>query len=305
MDLLDKKIIMDLIQNCRQPYQSLARKHGVTLNAIKKRVKKLLDDGVIEFTIEPNVAMIDGDWAIAFIETTGAEDRIQFIKQLGENEMVNEVGTLSGSQYIIYAVYLGLEGYSEFNKFLRSLEQVKNIEVHQLLMNRGKKIELSRKQVDVLNCLITDPRMRISKIAECTGHSAKTVRRALNELLEGEGLWFGCRLRLNDAGSVAFLVKIEWDENRMEVQDILGWLGKDFPIEFWIPIIPVAQPILYGVFLVDVARDIGPIIDRVRKAPFVKSAVSLMGGESYSFSDVRRTWLEQIFIESGLESVDN
>ena len=64
---------MDLIMNCRQSYQALARKYEITLNAIKKRIQKMLAEGVFEFRVEPHVAMIDGNWAIAFITTTGEE----------------------------------------------------------------------------------------------------------------------------------------------------------------------------------------------------------------------------------------
>ncbi len=301
LDQLDKMIMMDLLNNCRQSYQALSQKHGVTLNAIKKRIQKLLADGVFEFCIEPNVAMIDGNWAIAFITTTGKEDQQSFIKELGENRMVNEVGTLSGAGYILYAVYSGLEGLSEFNRFLRSLEPVKDIEVHQLLMNRGSKIEISKKQLRVLHCIIDDPRMQLSKIAECSGYSAKTVRKALNELMESEGLWFGGRIHLNAADSVAFLVRIEWDEQKSELQDILEWLNVEFPIEYWLPMITASRPFIVAVFLVDSVKEINPIVEKIKKATFVKSATSVMGSESYSFHDLRRYWFEERFIDAGLK----
>ena len=294
-------IIIDLLQNCRQSYQAIAKKHSVTMNAIKKRVQKLLDSGVIKFCIEPNVGMMDGDWVLAFISTTGVENQSEFIAELGQNQMINEVGTVSGARYIIYAVYRGLEELAQFNKFLRSLEPIKDIEVHPLLMTRGSKIELSRQEVKILHCIVDEPRMRLSKIAECTGYSAKTARRALNSLIEGDSIWFGVRLRLQDADSLTFIAKIEWNELQMELPAILGWLSKEFP-EYWVPAISATEPILFAAFLVSSVKDITPIIERVQSARFVKSVISIMGGESYSFFDVRRYWLEEIFKEHGLDS---
>ena len=301
MDQLDKMIIMDLIMNCRQSYQALARKYEITLNSIKNRIQNLLAEGVFEFHIEPHLAMLDGNWAIAFITTTGEEDQQSFIKELGENRMVNEVGTLSGNGYIIYAVYSGLEGLSGFNKFLRSLDSVKEIEVHQILMHRGSKVEISKKQLRVLHCLIDDPRMQLSKIAECSGYSAKTVRKVLNEAMESEGLWFGGRLHLNSTDSVAFIVQIEWDEQESELQDILKWLNIEFPIEYWVPLITVSRPIIFAIFLVGSVKEINPIVEKIKKAAFIKSATSIMGSDSYSFHDLRRYWFEEKFIEAGLE----
>jgi len=301
MDQLDKKIVMDLLLNCRQSYQALARKYDITLNAIKKRIQNLLADGVFEFHLLPHLAMIDGNWAVAFITTTGEEDQQSFIKELGENRMITEVGTLSGNNYIVYAVYSGLEGLSEFNKFLRSLKPVNEIDVHQILMHRGSKVEISKKQLRILRCLIDDPRMQLSKIAECSGYSAKTVRRALNEVMESEGLWFGVRLNLSVADEVAFILRIDWDEQESELQGILEWLNAEFPIEYWAPLIAVSRPIVFAIFLVDKVKEINPIVDKIKKAVFVKSTLPIMGSESYSFHDLRRYWIEERFVEAGLK----
>ncbi len=292
---------MDLLLNCRQSYQELARKYDITLNAIKKRIQNLLANGVIEFQLLPHLAMLDANWAIAFITTTGEEEQQSFIKELGQNRMVTEVGTLSGNNYIVYAVYSGLEGLSEFNKFLRSLKPINEIYVHQILMHRGSKVEISKKQLRILHCLVNNPRMQLSKIAECSGFSAKTARRILNEALESEGLWFGVRLNLSLADDVAFIVKIEWDEHEAELQDILDWLNAEFQLEFWAPMIAASSPIVFAIFLVERIKDINPIVDKIKNAAFVKSATPIMGSESYSFHDLRRYWLEERFSEAGLK----
>lgn len=301
MDQLDKKIVMDLLVNCRQSYQASARKYEITLNAIKKRIQKLLSDEVMEFHLLPHLAMLDGNWAISFINTTGEEDQRSFIKELGDNRMITEVGTLSGNSYIVYAIYSGLEGLSEFNKFLRSLKPVKEIDVYQILMHRGSKVEISARQLKIIHCLVNDPRMQLSKIAECSGYSAKTVRKALNEVMESEGLWFGVRLNLSSADEVAIIVKIDWDEQESELQEVLEWLNVEFPVEFWAPMIAVSRPIIFAIFLVDRVKEINPIVEKIKKAAFVKSTISIMGSESYSFHDLRRYWLEERFIEAGLK----
>ena len=298
LDLLDKQIILDLLQNCRQSYQALARKYGVTLNAIKKRIQKLLEDGVISFVVEPHLANLDGDWVLAIVSTKGTEDPADFVNQLGSNAMINEVGPLSGGGYIIFAIYEGREGLSELATFLRTFDHVKDVEIHQVLIDKGKKVDFSKRELRILRCLLDDPRMRISKIAECTGYSAKTVRRGLQEITESSGIWFTVRLRLNAGDGVTFLAKIEWDERKAEIQDVLDWLSNEFPISYWVPLISVSQPVVHAAFVVDNVRDINPIMERIKKGHFVNSAISIMGTESYSFPDLRRQWLQEKVLES-------
>jgi DNA-binding Lrp family transcriptional regulator len=292
-------IILDLVRNCRQSYQSIAKKNGSTLNTIKKRVQKYLDDGIIEFSLEPQLANFDGDWAMAIISTEGTEDIEKFIDHLGKHDMINEVGVLSGGGYIIFATYAGREGLSELAKFLRTSDHVKDVELHQVAIEKGKKVEFSRSELNILRCLFNEPRMRLSSLAGCTGYSAKTVRRGLQRIIENNGVWFTLRLRLNAGDSISFLARIEWDERKVEMQDILAWLNDEFPVSYWIPLISVSQPVMFCSFVVDHAKDIKPIVERIKSRNFVKSVISIMGSESYSFPDIRRQWLEKKFLELG------
>jgi len=138
-------------------------------------------------------------------------------------------------------------------------------------------------------------------IAECTGYSAKTVRRVLTELMNNRGVWFGSRLRLNSSDSVTILARIEWDEKQVDLSKVLEFLNTDFP-EFITPTISASEPVIFAAFFVEDVRDINPVIERVKSATFIKSVVSIMGSESHSFSDLRRYWLEEKFREAGLHS---
>ncbi|MFW9907158.1 MAG: Lrp/AsnC family transcriptional regulator [Candidatus Thorarchaeota archaeon] len=297
MDHLDKTIILDLVQNCRISYQSIAKKNGVSLNTIKKRIRSYLQDGIIEFSIEPHLANMDGDWAVAIVTANGTEVPREFIEHLGNHDMINEVGPLSGGGYIIFAVYVGREGLSELATFLRTTEHVMKVEIHQVLIDRGKKVEFSRSELKILRCLMDRPRMRLSKIADCTGYSAKTVRRGLQRIIESNGIWFTVRLRLNAGNSLVFMARIEWNERKAKVQDVITWLNTEFPVSHWIPLISVSEPIMYSVFVVDQVKEINPILSQIKSQDFVQSAISIMGTESYSFQDLRRKWLQDRILE--------
>jgi DNA-binding Lrp family transcriptional regulator len=299
LDLLDKKIIRALHQNCRVSYQQLAKEYEVTLNAIKKRVLKLLDDGVISFCVEPSLAMVGAEWVIAFVKTSGEIAQERMVTLLGENQMVNEVGPLADGEYIIFANYVGSEGLRELTTQLKTLESVNEVEIHQVLMPKGKKRDLSKRELKIIQYLVQDPRMSIVKIADATGYSAKTIRKTLDDLIESEAIGFTVRFRPNAGDAVTFLVRIEWDESMTDLDSFLTWINTEFPNEFWSPLISASESLMIPIFIVNHVREISPILDTIKQAPFTVSAVSKMGRESYSFPDIRQLWLEKQFAVIG------
>jgi DNA-binding Lrp family transcriptional regulator len=67
---VDKTILLEFHRNCRTSYESLARKTGLSSNAVKNRVTALLEDGTISmFTISLEAAMIGGEFFLALQET--------------------------------------------------------------------------------------------------------------------------------------------------------------------------------------------------------------------------------------------
>lgn len=55
LDKIDQKLLNELKENARENIASLSKKLGVPRTTVHYRIKKLLDDGVIEkFTIKPN-----------------------------------------------------------------------------------------------------------------------------------------------------------------------------------------------------------------------------------------------------------
>jgi DNA-binding Lrp family transcriptional regulator len=300
MDLLDKKIVRALQENCRVSYQELAKRFDVTLNAIKKRVSKLLGDGVISFCVEPSLAMIRAEWVVAFVRTSGEEKQDKIVSLLGDYPMINEVGPLADGEYFIFANYIGLEGLHDLTDFLKSLETVTEVEIHQVMFNKGKARELSKRDLRIIQCLVPDPRMRIVSIAEKTGYSAKTVRRVLDDLIQSDAIGFTIRFRPNAGDNVTFLIKLLWDDKKSSLNEILDWLTSEFSEDLWAPLISVTQPCIIGIFIVDHVREISPILERVKHAPFTLSAMSKMGRESYSFTDIRSIWLENQMNEASL-----
>ncbi len=67
--MVDKRILLELSTNCRTPYQGLAKKLDLTVNAVKKRIDKLLSRGIIaKFVLYPSLAMLDAEMMLAILK---------------------------------------------------------------------------------------------------------------------------------------------------------------------------------------------------------------------------------------------
>ena len=80
LDQIDKALWQELYRNCRQSYQYLADKLGITPNAVRKRIEKLMESGVIvEWILSFTPAMIDSCYS--FVEVSTTDERHQGIKE--------------------------------------------------------------------------------------------------------------------------------------------------------------------------------------------------------------------------------
>jgi DNA-binding Lrp family transcriptional regulator len=301
LDALDKAILNELGTNCRTSYQKIAEKHKISSTAVKKRVEKLIETGVLSnFVVEYNLAMIDGEFFMALIQTDSSVKEAEFIQALGRHPMIAEVGALAGGQFIVFGSYVGSQGLREVGHFLRSQQGSEEVEIHTLLFSRGKKIQLKRLHLRILQHLLVDPRMPVTEIAKKTGLAARTVSRGINEIIDSEAVRLSIRWNLNATDAITFLLKVHWDEKQAGIDDIYSWLRESFPIEFWEPLICASEPIMFPAFVVENLSDIERITNTVERAEFVIDTTTLIGKPSKSFPDLRRYRLEESIRDAGL-----
>ncbi|WXG41475.1 MAG: Lrp/AsnC family transcriptional regulator [Candidatus Freyarchaeum deiterrae] len=82
MDQVNKKIVDMLISDCRRPYREIADELGVTESTVRKRVKKLVEDKVIEkFTLALNPEK-SGRSVIAYVTAYPQNQREREVEEL-------------------------------------------------------------------------------------------------------------------------------------------------------------------------------------------------------------------------------
>jgi DNA-binding Lrp family transcriptional regulator len=316
MDPMDKKLLWELHENCRVSYQNLSNILGISANAVKKRVAKLIDSGVIyNFSVMLSLDYLNSEVLYGLVYTDGFEDEDGFIQQLGSSPMVHVVGSIAsggGGAYNFFAQYIGSQGLSELGRFVRTLDNVTRTELFPLLIPkdhrgvqalpiRGKEGGgvFSRTELKVLRWLAEDPRMAISDVASRAGLTARRVGRTIQQLID-KGVLFSVRWNLSAGGYDQIMVRTSIDEKKRAVTEVAEWVRDRFPEQFWLPYISADEPIVFLSFVVKNMQDAKEIAQTLKQAEFVKSTVVSVRFSESKFPWMGHTMIKDMVREAGL-----
>lgn len=205
MDITDLKIIKLLLRNSRATYREIANNLDMTVNAVYKRVQKLNDIGVIRrFTATPNLSYLQGHRILINGESK-AKGITKVCKELGKNESIFFVG-ISGGKYLhIDGEIRNIADLQEYTTYVTNLAEIADPFVGIIHQPKIKQPEpFTKTDERILKTLLMDARKSSVEVAEETGLSAKTVRKALK--------------RVTKKGMVDF--SIHWAPN--SEKDIIG-----------------------------------------------------------------------------------
>jgi len=124
MDEVDKEIIKILKQNARASYVDIGKKIGLSEGAVRKRVKSLLDSGVIrKFTIK--VGLTEGAEAITLISVDPSFPTSEVSELLRKLPSIETVYEVTG-QYDI-AVIISALNITEVNDCIERIRQIEGV----------------------------------------------------------------------------------------------------------------------------------------------------------------------------------
>jgi DNA-binding Lrp family transcriptional regulator len=318
VDAIDKRLLLELDTNCRMSYQNLAKRVGLSVSAVRKRMSKLQEQGVIkEFRVYLTLAHTGADILLAILYMNGYPTDDTYLDIVGSYTGVWALIPLSTGNIAVFAEYSGAVELAEIGRFLRGLQGVQRVEMHTLLYDKGSSCEFTSFDRKVLGCLAQDARMSISDIAENTGMTPRRVRKILTKFLgEGEGgstpeyftmrstsgdkrtsqacLHFRVIWDLNAAGRIGFMIRIDWHEEKFTANEIVNWLEKEFPVDFWYALTSASEPTLFCVFAIEHLRDSEPIINKIAQEAFTKSVLPMLGYPTKWYISPRQDLLREL-----------
>ena len=272
LDQIDKGILRDLSINCRITYEELARKHGISANAIRKRVIRLEETEVIAgYSVALSLAMIGSEFVFGLLTTDGSQDEEEFVRKIGSHPGVIAASSYTDGIYALVGEYTNTTELMEISTYLRTLDSVEKVEIHTILQEKGGKGNLSILHLRVLSCLVDDPRMSIIDITKNTGLTARRVRRVLQEIEETQSVKNSILLELGAASSIPFIAWFIYDANIMGPKEFESWLWKNYELPLWSVFVSVSEPVVGALFAVDYLTELDSIVREIRSNEFVKT----------------------------------
>ena len=128
MDVIDLKIIEELKQDSRISFNEISHKIGKTEATVRRRVKKLMEDGIImKFTIEYEINAKPKTRATLKIEPN-FKDIKRILKELMKIEEISNIWRLSGDCGLF--IMVEIPSIEQFNPLLEDkISQIEGIHI--------------------------------------------------------------------------------------------------------------------------------------------------------------------------------
>ena len=234
MDDTDRKLLILIGANPRIHFQELAKRLGISKQAVHHRMQVLTEIGVIKsMAAGISISYLDAVPVSVFgrSKTTSIEETLD---RLGESELTRRV-VVAGGNYVYVVGFLRniseLDSYAEFVKRAAEMPEptvgiyclddglMPDYSVDGAGKRRRSYKELSPLDLKIIASLKDNARRPTAEIADMVGASAKTVRRHLEDMKSEGSLDMTMHVDLSSGGDLFLLVHVNLREgvDRREV----------------------------------------------------------------------------------------
>ena len=185
MDEIDLIILNKLLENARMTYRELAEFTNMSVSAIHKRIKNLVDNEIIEtFIARPSLIALKNLIVLIF-GTSKAKSLDTISKELGQHENIYSIVIASGKFLMIVGLLRDLSELQDYTSYVSNTAQFNEPTVGIVNVPYITTPEpLTSIDYKILRTLNRDARKPITDIADDVGLSVKTVRKRLDRMRE-------------------------------------------------------------------------------------------------------------------------
>jgi DNA-binding Lrp family transcriptional regulator len=222
MDEIDFTILKQLIDNSRITYRELAEIIGISASSTHKRIKKLIDDEIIQRFIARPSALALKYLSILIYGISDAKSMEAVSQELGRHESVYNVAIAAGKWYYIAGFLRDISELQEFSSFVSKTAQISKPILGILNIPYITTPEpLTTIDYKILKVLNKDARKSITDIADDVGLSAKTVKKRLDRMIENYLVEFTVELKAEHNLTTGFHISLnEGTDMFKEMQEI-------------------------------------------------------------------------------------
>ncbi|MBN2157361.1 MAG: Lrp/AsnC family transcriptional regulator [Candidatus Lokiarchaeota archaeon] len=192
MDENDLKILEILDEDSRTPYDFIGKKVNLTGNAVRTRVIRMIEDGVIDdfiFKIHPSVFEVDNCY-VYFQYPQSASIAAVISKKLGDDPHYCEIisgydPSYAGSDgsVIVYVMGQGEEDlHKQVDKLKRKINDVDDFLVIKRYTPPIEKVKINNSLLKVIHVLIQDVRTSVANLARDCKMTSKSVKYYLDQI---------------------------------------------------------------------------------------------------------------------------
>ncbi len=227
MDDTDRKLLILITQNPRVHFRELAKKLGISRQAVHHRVQVLTKMGVIKpFTAGVSVSYLDAIPVVVW-GRSGTVSMDSTLDRLGESEFIRRV-VVAGGDYLYVVGFLRriseLDRFADFVKLTAEMREpivgIYCLEDDGLMSysvdGAGNRLpryrELTPLDLRIISALKNDARKPIAEIADFIGVSAKTVRRHLEAMIAEGSVEFDTPMDMVSGGDLFLIMNVELKE---------------------------------------------------------------------------------------------
>jgi len=259
------QILCQLLNNCRESDRQIGKQIGISGGAVKSRIKKMEESGVIEYfalKIEPPVLGYD----LFYIVVSGRDfdSILEQVKLVGDPFLI--VPCVGGVMVCGIVVKENVQQKIELAKNL--MKDVRVLSIFEA-ENPGIHSNLTKTDLTIINELMKDPRQKIENIAKSIELSTKTVTRSIEKLQNDDAIQFTLvyePVKIEGYIPHAILTWVTAD-----LKETLKKLEKEFSKSFMqIPFIAKNQIVLF--MYSDNIYKLDDITQKVREVPGIGSA---------------------------------
>ena len=143
-------------------------------------------------------------------------------------------------------------------------------------------------QIQRKSSYLDNPRMSIVDIAKQTGLTARRVRRIVREMMDSQSIYFSAFYELGMVTSIAYLIRLTYDENKVDHKKVVAWLNQRYPLTIWEMYISDLDPTIFVLFSANGIPEIDDTAREIRSLEFVNSVKVMISQYHKSFPGLRK-----------------
>jgi DNA-binding Lrp family transcriptional regulator len=270
IDKIDLHIMRLLSANCRAPYRNIASTVGISTNAVKTRVKKMLAKGVIQkFVVVVNAAIFGYEKECILL----LRNIDKIIREQEEDGYIfNQLNLLGDVRYYVKqlagaAIFLVLlrPDAEDKIKLMNNLLKPAIVE-YKFMMINSPSINVNITDLKIIKCLSSNARMEIADIAKEASISPRTATKRIEKLQQHHIIDFRVirdMSSMNLAGYIEFLLMV--DVNKSAYVEIIESMYSEMQ-EYLITIPPNIRgnELIIALFFCSNVPTIDSIVRRVK-----------------------------------------